>query len=208
MELLVALEIKKKTISRSMTITQVFTWFCKEQKIMPSIYKFYHTMQPCSYNYKPNGVEVKYLSFDEYIMNNVHVYGFSYLLERLIDEYLCTIRREKTYDEFYNIRKKTEDIFKDIYKKWAYFVRYNIKLSDNSFKLGDVVKINHWGNVHYITITDVNVSNFRIMGNVDSDTLKDLPFSVKFDELMNEDETPMKLNFSIKRNRKVYNGKN
>lgn len=193
-----------------MTATQLFKWFCKEQRITHIIHKMFHETHPTKIMYDKGLITKKYLTFEEYVDYRVDCYGLSLLLHRIIVDYFdsmkLTIRDWNAYWEF---RDEFQAKLSQYCKRWEYFVRHNIIINENSVKIGDNINFKDFGHVCNITITEISVPNTRIYGKVISSIDgKELEYCVKFGELLNEDETPKMINYSIKRKRKIYNGKN
>ena len=195
-----------------MNIAQVVRWFCKEQKIMPQIMKMYHVTRPYRLNYDvgldgSKEINTRYITFDEYVERKVQSYGFSYLLTRVIDDYLVAMRKNMDYNDYWDFRTKLEHELYDVIKKWEYFARHNILLNDGIINIGDKVKFRSWGNNEFLTVTEINVWDGRLYGNIKREGM-DIRYSIHFNEVMNDDNSLKNLNdYIIKRKRKIYNGK-
>ena len=191
-----------------MTTTQLFKWFCKEQKITHIIHKMYHEIHPCKNVFGNGQIIRRYLTFDEYVKEKVSTYGFSYLLSRIVMEYMDKIRRTMNCNDYWDFRDKFESDFNSYCRRWEYFTKRNIFISENSVKNGDNIKFNNWGNINRMTVSSLNIPEGRIYGVRKTDDNREMYYCARFEELLNEDETPKEINYIIKRNRKTYNGKN
>lgn len=194
-----------------MNIAQVFRWFCKEQRIMHRMIRMYHAIHPYKLEYVKLQEELstscieRYLTFDEYIDYKVNTHGFSFLLTRIIEDYMHALRPTMDYDTFWDLRLKMEEEFFPTIKKWEYFSRNNILL--DNLKVGDKVYFRTWNGNDLLTIGRIKISEGRIYGTIKRED-RDVDYCVRIAELENPDKTPMKYKFSIKRKRKIYYGKN
>ena len=193
-----------------MTATQLFKWFCKEQRITHIIHKMFHEIRPTKTMFNKGSITKKYLTFEEYIDYRVDSYGFAFLLSRIMLDYFDNMRRTiRDWNAYWDFRDEFQAKLNQYCRKWEYFTRNNIIINEDSIKIGDNVKFNNWGDIGRIIITEMSIPNGTIHGKVFSniDGKEHISY-IKFGELLNEDETPKMINYSIKRNRKIYNGKN
>ena len=191
-----------------MTIPQLFKWFCKEQKLMPQMQKMYYSIHPCHISYsKDNGLYTKYLTFNEYVERMVKNNGFPFLLRKLFDEYASNMRPTMNYNEFWVWYPNFMKEFEPYFKKWEYFAKNNLIMEDERIKVGNELKYNSWGNVHDIKVTSIDVSQWRICGNIKVGE-RTLETTTNIGELVDENNSPLKLDFTIKRKRKMYHGQN
>ncbi len=190
-----------------MTIPQVFKWFCKEQKIMPLMQKMYHTIHPYELTYTSDKkIDYKYLTFDEYIDKKIKNSGFSYVIQRIIEEYTNKIRPTMSYDEFWTWRDEFNDELYGIFRKWEYFVRHNI-LADDKIERNKVYKFKNWGTAETIRISSYDICQGRIYGHVKRNE-GEMIYTIRLGDLLDDDEKELEIDFKIKRKRKIYNGRN
>lgn len=191
-----------------MTIPQLFKWFCKEQKIMHIIRNMYYVIHPYDIVYSPGGsIEYKYLTFDEFIEKRIKIYGFSYALQRVVDEYANKMRSTMSYSDFLDWHDKLfSEVLNRIFRKWEYFVSNNI-IMDDKIQKNKIFKFNHWGNIENIRVISYDIKQGRINGYVKRDEIEML-YTIMLHELLDDDEKKLEIGFKIKRNRKLYNGKN
>lgn len=200
-----------------MTDVQVFKWFCKEQGIMPHIRGMYYVSTPKRYMRERNGGFYK-LSFEEWIHELVSSRGFYSLLTKIGESYTCNI----LYSQYDNMIPSIEGLYTDGFRKamqrWTYFVSKNIIVDDISLKVGDIVYYKNpfkWDDpdcemvvVDHINIRDGYVSGHLHGKNPDIwENKRDYMNLSQLRKLDNPHEQ-LEINYSIKRNRRVYNGVN
>ena len=88
-----------------------------------------------------------------------------------------------------------------------YFAKNNLIMEDERIKVGNELKYNSWGNVRDIKVTSIDVSQWRICGNIKVGE-RTLETTANIGELVDENNSPLKFDFTIKRKRKMYHGQN
>lgn len=198
-----------------MTDVQVFKWFCKEQGIMANIRGMYYVSSPLKYMNRAR-FEVRKLTFNEWIHSLVVSQGFRDILVNIAYKYNSGI----AYSRFDSRIPKLEGLYNDTYKKaikrWGYFVKNNIVMNDKSLKVGDIIAYkNPWDfenqECEKIVIDSINLidgyANGHLLGS-DASKWQNERGYMRFDCLKNPDDNkiPIEINYSIKRNRRIYNG--
>ena len=202
-----------------MTDVQVFKWFCKEQGIMANIRGMYYVCSPKRYSIsRPLNNRFYKLSFEEWIHDLVTSRGFYSLMYKIAEAYDCNI----IYSEYdYMIPKitgmRTEGFTKAM-KRWAYFVTNNVVIDDVSIKAGDVVGYKNpfkWDDqdCEMVVIDEINIRDGYVRGHLDGtdgsiwENKRDY---MNLSQLRKADniQEPIEISYSIKRNRRVYNGVN
>jgi len=190
-----------------MNEVQVLMWFCKEQKIVHLLFKIYHETHPCRSEYKQwEGVITKYISFEEYISDIIKNQGFSNLLYAILQNYKIHIRRNTAnFEEYYPKAEELDRKFYPIIRKWDYFVKHNIFLREDSLKVGDIIEFNDWGEKREVRIGSIDIGSATVSGTrTDNESLHHSFISFKNIEYYKD----KKLEYFIKRNRRLYNGTN
>lgn len=188
-----------------MTISQVFRWFCKEHKIMHKIQQMYYELHPYEVVLKDDGsLSQKYLTFDEYVNNSVSNLGFVYFMERFMDEYRSRVRSKKEYIDYWDWYTKFSEENQYIIRKWHYFAKNNIVLDSDWMKQGATLRCRHYNCPREVVVNSINVSENRV--TVHSNT--NLTYGVRLCDFVDEEGNKLEINYAIKRNRKVYYGKN
>ena len=187
-----------------MTSIQLFKWFCKEQGIMGEMFSLYHAMQPKLTTYENGGYNTRALSFDEYISNTINYSGFLDLFWNIESNYRAKVRsciwERKPINE-----NLITDKFLRVKKNWDYFVKNNLFVDENSLKRGDTVR---WNN-HIVTIKEIDKRWCNITAELATEGRGNRNVWFKFSGLRDrETNEPLKLNYYIKRKRRVYYGVN
>ena len=192
-----------------MTSAQIFRWFCKEQKVMHMIQKIYYEIHPYQITHDNLNHDIirKFINFDKYIEDKINDFGFYKLLLRILDDYSSEMRRRIPFVEFCEWRKKFMEDNAKLLKKWDYFANNNITLADMNLIIGKNFIYRNWGEYKHLTVTSIDVPNGIVHGIVKFINIG-YPTSVRICNLIGENDKKVKINFSIKRNRKVYHGKN
>lgn len=192
-----------------MTNSQVFRWFCKEQGITHLIHRMYYKIQPRKLEYEGNGLKDRYLTFDEYIDDMVGVYGFPYLLDRIICAYKNKMRAGMIFTDFYAFARKITEKFKKLNRKWEYFAKNNIQL-ENLINVGDTIMFRDWNEIRQLKVTNTDFYQSRIYGNVISNdrNWNGRAYTISFGNMIDENGKHIKQNYLIRRNKKVYHGTN
>lgn len=190
-----------------MTATQIFIWFCKEQRIMHNIRKMYYEIQPHKYKLIGGIFSKEFIDFDEYILTKVKHQGFSGLMERIFDDYCNSFRTKMPYAEYYPLCCKIFKDNRDLFKRWNYFVNNNIILNDSRIKVNSTVKYKSWHDFQDFIIESIDIAHGMIYGTVVTND-ESLQTAISFSNLICNDFKPLEIVFSIKRNRRIYNGKN
>ena len=188
-----------------MTNAQVFRWFCKEQKIMHLIQKMYYKIQPIKieYDIDNGGLYSKYISFDEYISNRINAFGFSYLFQRILSDYKQKLRNEMPFSQYYPFCENLDKKFEKIDKKWEYFAKNNIKVSQDSMKVGDIINFKDYGDARKMKVGCIDLYSGRIVGKLQTNGRS---YGTFMAYLTDEHGEKMTLDFLIRRNKKVYHG--
>ena len=186
-----------------MTISQVFRWFCKEQKIMHLIQEMYYKIQPLKRNIVNGVFKNEYMTFDEYVESKFSYYGFNYIFQSILDDYRCSLTKNKPYYEYIDICKEFDEKYKNHIKRWDYFAKNNIELNDKVNKIGDTIYFRDWGNgIKSMKVTSVDLYGGRIYGSFRGQKCYGIYLSYLTDASGNH----INLNYKIKRKRKVYYG--
>lgn len=189
-----------------MTEEQVVKWFCKEQKIMPYLQKFYYGIHPKTVSYENKEYKTKYLSFNEFIINLIKVHGMTDLFNTIIEEYCRVLRKDNEipYVEYYSFKENMLIKFEKLNKRWNYFCKNNIKIDEDILKVDKVVKVESWGETRNIKIRNIDILSMRISGIVE---IKEGCFnsSSSLYNILDGDKL-IKLDFIIKRRKKIYHG--
>lgn len=192
-----------------MTNSQVFRWFCKEQRITHLIHRMYNKIQPCKLECEGNALKDRYLTFDEYIDDMVSAYGFPYLLDRIISAYKSKMRLGMKFNEYYTFAIQLTKKFEKFNRKWEYFVKNNIQLEE-SIKIGDIVKFKDWDDIREMKVTSTDFYQSLIYGNVISNNRNwdGREYTVSFGNMIDKNGKHIKQNYLIRRNKKIYHGTN
>jgi len=186
-----------------MRVVQVFNWFCKEQKIVPLVREFFYSISPTRMEYKDGGIESIPLSFSEYIENKIYNNSFYDLFFSILADYRLNMCRRMSYDVYARKYVDLEKKIDRINRKWNYFVKRNLSLSDDTFlKVGETVDVKSWGVDKRMTIERVDLPFSYIRGKYVGENQNTYTSHTAFGTLKDKD----KLNYYIKRNRRVYNG--
>lgn len=186
-----------------MTNAQVFRWFCKEQKIMHLIQKMFYKIQPSKLEYTTDRIYSKYITFDEYINDRSSLYGFSYLLQRILDDYKRKIRVGMALNDYYPLSEALDKKFEKINKRWEYFAKNNIQLNPDSVKVGDVINFRDYGDERTMRVSGIDVTNSRIYGYLNTNGRS---YGIYASYVTDENGKYKPLDYVIRRNRKVYHG--
>lgn len=190
-----------------MTNTQVFRWFCKEQKIMHLIQKMFYKMQPTNLEYKDGQICYRYIDFNEYIDNRVSSYGFTYLLQRILEDYKRKLRGEMSFADYYSLSQALDRKFDKFNKRWEYFVKNNIQVNPNFLKIGDIAKFKDFGDEKTLRIGSIDLTYGRIWGRtIEDDESLERSYGVYTSSLLDNNGKKLPIRYMIKRNRKVYYG--
>lgn len=190
-----------------MTGVQVFKWFCKEQKIMPLIRELYYEVRPTDNSWK---MPPKYIGLEEYIQRMIESNGFFDLLLRFENSYYYKVGWNK-FDYF---RKKHG--IENILRKWDYFLKNNLQICEDTFKVGDTVLVR---NHYWFTVNDADAAQNIKTGKILSINIGKYTAIVEQDDLGRREVflndivkegtiESVDINFYIKRNRKTYYGAN
>lgn len=183
-----------------MTSVQVFTWFCKEQGIISLVRHMYYVCSPRKFIENGSGQTIQ-ISFNQWIQETVDSYGFYGLFDRIKIAY-----RWRCLD--YSL--VSSEKFERISQRWRYFVDNNIIINSTNLKVGKTVCLKYpcsRDDEYQMVIVDkINLGFGCISGHNDYTTSNWLYF-IYLRDLENPQER-MKINYSIKRNRRFYNGVN
>ena len=183
-----------------MTSTQAFIWFCKEQGVVGEIIKMFYETRPRTHT--PEGV--KYINFKRYYDDIVELYGFGYSLERIFELYISTLRKTMPYSLAYEKKNELFKKYANLIKKWRYFVKNNLKINPNTFKIGDTVSYNRWNNGK-ILVEKIDLDRYEITGLNTYSNRRDYMHISYLRDLNGE---KLKTDYIIKRKRKIYHGVN
>lgn len=184
-----------------MKVVQVFNWFCKEQKIVPLIREFFYEIKPTRMEFKDGGIENIPLKFSEYIEGKIYNNNFYDLFFSIMADYRMAICRIMGYNEYAEKNRELEEKVNKINNKWNYFVKRNVKLNEDTFlKVGETVDIRSWGRDKRMIIESINIPFSYIRGRYIGEN--QYISHTSFATLKDKD----KLNYYIKRNRRIYNG--
>ena len=189
-----------------MTAGQVFKWFCKEQKLMPLIREMYYVIRPYTTTYdNKKGIETTYISFDEYANNIFTKYGFISFFDIFSMAYLDKNRKILDYNKFVEISDKFRKKIKLIETKWIYFAKNNIFILNDEIKCGNKIQYKHFGRLSEFEIERFDIGN-GTMGGIDKSN--NGRTWIGFWQALDSNGKEIDFDFMIKRNRKVYYGKN
>ena len=167
----------------------------------------YYEIQPCKTNYDSTFKKV-YLTFDEYIDSKVEFYGFSYLLDRILSDYKTKLRSGMKFEDYYTISVQLTQKFRPFNKKWEYFVKHNIQLH-NGVKVDDEIEFQGFDSIHKLKVCDINFNMGYIRGNlIANDQYNGLSYNVSIGNIKLVNGSPKKIEYQIRRKKKVYNGSN
>ncbi len=202
-----------------MTDVQVFRWFCKEQGIMANIRGMYYVCSPKKYALKrADGDCVNRLTFEEWIHGLIASRGFCGLLDKIADSYNCNLVYNKYDKDVPHIEGMFTENFRKAMRRWNYFVSKNIIMDNDSIKIGDVVSYKNpflWGDVRTerVIVDNINLKDGYLSGHVEGtdgevwENKRDFMSFCYLRKLDNIDEE-LEINYSVKRNRRTYNGVN
>lgn len=126
---------------------EVFLKFCKMNGIMPIIMAEFYMKKPKLWMYHK---ELK-----RYILEEVGFENFFKCLSRSNDfEGLFRILTSRIFSREYKNSKE----YKNLAKKWIYFIEKNVLIKDNSLKVGDEVLINNWNSTKKGNVTKILVN--------------------------------------------------
>ena len=201
-----------------MTDVQVFKWFCKERGIMANIRGMYYVSSPKRYMLTKSNNGFYKLTFDEWIHDLVTNRGFHCLMDKISDSY-CSNMLYSQYDYMIpRIDGMHTDNFIKAMSCWYYFVRNNIIVDDSSLKVGDIVCYKNpfkWDepNCERVVVDKINIRDGYVSGHLegtDGDSWENKRDYMNLSQLKNADnpQEPLEISYSVKRNRRVYNGAN
>ena len=152
-----------------MTATQVFKWFCKEQKITGTIINMINTINPR----KVVKNEWVHMSFHEYYENIVRMYGFGYSLEKIMDDYCDALLRKQatSYDRYYQEKNIFYEKNRKIINKWRYFSDNNIIMNPDILKVGDTISFDKTWKKGEIVIDKIRLAYYEVVGTVKDDNI-------------------------------------
>lgn len=168
----------------------------------------YMTIRPQTVKFKKNQLQTKYVSFDDFILNCVNSFGFTYLFSRIIDEYSNRMSTRIPYNEFWGWRSKLIEDFKGYNRKWEYFSKNNILLTDENIRVGKTLRYKNYGDAREIKLTELEISEGRLHGEINGVNGKNFLYTIRFCDLVDKDDNPLKIDFAVKRKGKIYYGKN
>lgn len=198
-----------------MTAAQVFNWFCKEQNIMSNIMMIYNTVRPRCNQCVNDTIQLKYLTYEEFIELKLKNGSFMDLFMNVQNAYLYTFGWYK-YEEY----SRKIDLL-GLNKKWRYFASHNICIHDDCLKVGDVIDYKLSGWRRWDAGFNGFIDDVNRKGRVDSINVGYGVITI-WDEVDNQHRTyyanefydmngstfNLDINFYIKRNRRKYYGRN
>lgn len=201
-----------------MTDVQVFKWFCKEQGIMANIRGMYYVCSPKRYSSRIRDNGVIKLTFEQWIHEIIATRGFKGILGRIVESYNCNSAYNRYDKNAVIIDGLVTDNFKKAIKHWNYFVSNNLMLDERCLKVGDIVSYKNpflWNEetTEKIIIDNINIKDGyvsgHLLGTVGEDWKDKRDFMTlnslrKTDNLKEE----LEMSYSVKRNRRIYNGAN
>jgi hypothetical protein len=98
--------------------------------------------------------------------------------------------------------------FRPFNKKWEYFVKHNIQLH-NGVKVDDEIEFQGFNNISKLKVCDINFNMGHIRGNlITNDQYNGLSYTVSIGNIKLVNGSPKKIEYQIRRKKKVYNGSN
>jgi hypothetical protein len=201
-----------------MTDVQVFKWFCKEQGIMANIRGMYYVSAPKKYSLSKVNSGFYKLSFEEWIHDLISSRGFHSLLYKIGESYNCNLLYSQYDHMIPNIGGMYTDKFRKAMQRWSYFVSKNLIVDEISLKVGDVINYKNpfkWDDpaCERVVVDSISVKDGYVSGHLEGtngDLWENKRDFMNFSYLRKLDnpEEQIDINYSIKRNRRVYNGAN
>jgi len=176
---------------------------------MHKIREMYYEISPSQILYdKEEGLINKQMTFEQYVKSIISVYGFGYVLEDMLNRYKSRKRIKMPFNEFIMFWQNVERDFYDTRKKWNYFVNKNVKFDVSELESGKIVKTRDVGGYRNFMIESVNPNLGRAIGYFSGQDANYSRFKsqISISCILNDDETPMKIKYYIKRKRKTYYG--
>ena len=160
-----------------MDLLQIFAFFCKKNNLYGKIIKVFHKRKLT--RYFGYGVS-REVTLKEYLNSQSLYFGLQYTMKQLL------------YDVSYD---KTEA--ESIYRKWSYFVKNNVKIS-NEPAVGSIVVPKAFQRNFTFTRYDIE----RCLIYVNNDNFGSFGFNHEQIESINGE--PFRPKYYIKQNRKTY----
>lgn len=201
-----------------MTDVQVLKWFCKEQGIMANIRGMYYVCSPKKYTLTRMNSGFYKLSFNEWIHDLIGNRGFHNLLYKIAESYNSNLLYSKYDHMIPNIEGMYTNRFIKAMQRWSYFVTKNLIIDEISLKVGDVINYKNPFKLgeptcERVVVDSISVEDGYVSGHLEGtngDIWENKRDFMNFSCLKKLDnpEEQIDINYSIKRNRRVYNGAN